>query len=475
MVTPLNPLCVDRRAAQRGDFEAAVDDRIVLGADGELRIGQRDCGRRKHHEGVLADTAIEGDGAEVVRQRLHDQGVVTRAAFHGDGGRGELEGDGLEGAAEVLEHQFGRRSLAQTHAVVDARTRYDLIGRRDRERRADRAEIDRLQPGEPDLECVHRDRAGTHAGEADRDVVVGRARLDHQGVETTRPAVEHAAHAVARRDDEDVLVAGSADEILEAQELDAGDVAGVGVRHVPDRVLPRSAEHIHARAADERLDPRGIRRAGRGAGRQIHRHRIEQHGVVDDVAAAGTADDAARDAAAREEDEGVEPVGRTDQIRDARIAHAVEDHFVLADDQPDVVGVPADERIARAAVEADELRDARIERLRDHERLRLFIERIGQYAGGIGREQHALFEGLEQGLAAEGRHLADGRRRRLRPTGLKRPSCMTSSLTDRARETNPAPIKSGRTSNHLQAGQRAHDQRSSGVRANSPAAFDSGH
>ena len=92
---------------------------------------------------------------------------------------------------------------------------------------------------------------------------------DDDGVVSAGAAVDEAAHAAARGEDERVVVARGAGEILEAAECDAGDRAGAGARDRPGRVGGRAVKRVGAGAPVER--DRNRQRAPREVERVVAR------------------------------------------------------------------------------------------------------------------------------------------------------------------------------------------------------------
>ena len=114
---------------------------------------------------------------------------------------------------------------------------------------------DRLEPGVADDAAVEDNAARAAVDRPVGDVPI-RAAVDDEGVEATRPAVDPAAQGAVRTEHELILVAGRADEILEAAEGRATDGARPGTRDAPHTVSGRTMQRVHSGAAVQARDVR---------------------------------------------------------------------------------------------------------------------------------------------------------------------------------------------------------------------------
>ena len=151
-------------------------------------------------------------------------------------------------------------------------------------------------------------------------VETDRARMarEDERVVAGRAAVDDAGDAAAGADHEGVLVAGGADEVLEAGEGDAGHGAGALARDRPGRVGRRAVERVRARAA--------VQRDGHRQGARGHVEGVVARAAGDGEARHGCDGAARRDAVDRDDESvggdgdgnGVRSVGERDVPRGGR-------------------------------------------------------------------------------------------------------------------------------------------------------------
>ena len=173
-------------------------------------------------------------------------GVGAGAARDGQGGRGPRERHALDGAGRAPDAEIrgGGRIDLEDELIVAGAAVDDQVARGTREG-------DRLEAGVPKGGAIQIDGAGIGACRHEHRRVVSAVR-DDEGVEAPAPAVDPPADASTQGDDERVVVAPGADQVLDARERDAAERPRVGARDSPRAPDGRTDERVESGAAGER-------------------------------------------------------------------------------------------------------------------------------------------------------------------------------------------------------------------------------